>query len=157
MVEQLLRSAKVSRRTFYRFFPNLEAVLEGLYDSASRVLVERIEAGLRHGTTEAEKCAGLVDAYLSLNRSEAALMRVLEAEALKADSRLAPRRLALLDSIGEAVMRELRVQRDPLLVHGTLVGLEAVLRRARVDRSLTRGSERRVRAVMLMLMAALRR
>ena len=41
-VEHLLRAAKVSRRTFYRYFRNKEQVLAGLYALACEVLLTSI-------------------------------------------------------------------------------------------------------------------
>ena len=43
-VQHLLQEANVSRRTFYRYFRNQEAVLAGLYDLACDVLLQAIQA-----------------------------------------------------------------------------------------------------------------
>lgn len=153
-VAQLLVEANVSRRTFYKFFPNVEALLEALYASASRVLLEQIRAGLHRGRTPAQKCEGLVDAYLAADTRDGALMRVLAAEALRAESKLAPRRLELFDGITSAVMRELKLDADPRLIQGCLFGLEGLLRRAS---PMSPRERKKLRAAMLQLLSVLTR
>lgn len=154
-VEDLLAAADVSRRSFYRVFPNLEALLAELYDAGSGALRDAIVVAMAEGKTAAEKRAGLIDAYLSFDEKSAPLMRVLEAEAFRPDSGLAAKRIALFDALGVEIARAFAPNADPLLIQGVLLGLEGILLRATAAGPLGARARRRVRAVMIQLTASL--
>ncbi len=154
-VEDLLEAADISRRTFYRLYPNLDALLEGLYANASHILIDAIKAGLSRGTTLSQKREGCIDAYLALNARDGRLMRTLEIEALRIDSSLASLRLQVLEIIAEAMRRALAPKADVLLAHGVVLAIEGVLRRGTQGGPLSPADEGRLRAAMLQLLAVL--
>jgi AcrR family transcriptional regulator len=154
-VEDLLKAANLSRRTFYRLYPNLDAVLEGLYADASHVLIDAIKAGLSRGSTLASKRAGCIDAYLTLNARDGRLMRMLEIEALRIDSSLASLRLQVLEIIAEAMRRALAPNADMLLAHGVVLAIEGVMRRGTEGGPIAPADEARMRAAMLQVLSVL--
>ncbi len=127
-VEDILASAKIARRTFYKHFSSKEAVLSAIYDVATRQLMQEIRSAegddpldlVRHG----------LDLYLDYHVDNATLLRLLVEHAIRSDSPLhAARRrfreelVALLDG---AVRARGGPARDPLLYVALISALEGV-------------------------------
>lgn len=158
-VEDILRASNVSRRTFYRFFDNKEAVLHSIYDTATQLLVEQITRALRNNQGFEPRIVACVDAFLLFTQSAGTLLHVMGAEARRPDSPLHPRRRAILeqmiDVFNEQVQDEAGYRVDPLLLHGMLLALEGVaLEVNREDRRATKAELARARAAMMRLAQA---
>jgi len=96
-VEEVLREADVSRRTFYQFFSDKVDLLAALYaDSVNHLHRRRIEA--TEGATDGlDLLLRGFSVYSDLHATAASIMRVLASEALRPDSPLGPMREALID------------------------------------------------------------
>jgi AcrR family transcriptional regulator len=127
-VEDILESAKIARRTFYKHFASKEAVLAAIYDVATRQLMQEIRGAkgddpldlVRHG----------LDLYLDYHVDNAKLLRLLVEHAIRSDSPLHAARarfredlVALLDG---AVKAAGGPARDPLLYVALISALEGV-------------------------------
>lgn len=129
-VEEMLQEAQVSRRTFYRFFGNKDEVLSALYDVSCELLLDALRDALASTPDPMKSLEHVIDAYLAFNRSSGALLRVLEAEALRPGSPLERRRAELLDAVSQEITRRIsetvgdRV--DPLVMYGALAGIEGI-------------------------------
>jgi len=154
-VEQLLTRAEVSRRTFYRMFPNLEHVLLGLYEQGVRRVFTELSKGL--ASTTPPSTAGFVDAYLAMSERDGALMRMLESEARRPTSLLWPLRVDLLRRLGDELRGALKLGHDvdSLLLTGVLNGLEGVLMTVNISGSLVDSERQRTREVMVRLFSVL--
>src|SRR5688572_24552283 len=98
-VEDILRASDVSRRTFYKIFAGKEEVLDALHEQATALFLEAFRDALaRSGKLEArlERC---IDTCLQFGQGVGPLLLVLQGEAQRHDSRLAPRRRALIDAL----------------------------------------------------------
>ena len=91
-VEDILRAADVSRRTFYKYFANKHAVLIALYEILSDELVAEITASVAGGGDPIAAIGDALDSYLRVHLSHAAIVRMLIEEAVQSDSPLAPLR-----------------------------------------------------------------
>ena len=157
-VEDLLQEAGVARRTFYRLFRSKEEVLVALFDVSCNILLEAIRKAVINAKEPFEKLERAVDVYLGFHRETSALLRVLEAEALRPGSLLAARRLEMLD----AGSRELAGywttpdgrSVDPLLMHGVLVALEGVSHRMHAEGTPSEERLQQARRAMLRIVTA---
>jgi AcrR family transcriptional regulator len=131
-VEDLLRASRISRRTFYKMFADKEDVLSALFDVATTLLLDRIREVSAVGSP-IEKIEHALDAYLGFNRTSGDLMRVLEAESLRPDSRLGARRASTLEALERFFLEQARLALgmdvEPLVIYGLLMALEGVSRR----------------------------
>jgi AcrR family transcriptional regulator len=154
-VEDLLEAADVSRRTFYRFFANKDEVLAALYQIACSLVVSALRAAASSTEKPLAKLERCVDAYLAFNRTDAALMRVLEGEALRPDSLLEPLRARLLEELGRIVGESVADRRpDPLVIRGVLLALEGVSQRVHAEGPITDARLARARKAMLRILVA---
>src|SRR5690554_1916748 len=85
-VQQILEVADGSRRTFYRFFSNREAVMLALYEFGTEFLLERCDASIQRAQTPAEVVASCIDAHLAGVSTLGRLIYVLGGEAQSPDS-----------------------------------------------------------------------
>ena len=157
-VEDIIRAAGVSRRTFYRFFRNKDDAFDSLCDIAATLFVETIQSAASVGRTPLERLENCVDAYLRFPRIAGPVYRVFHVESLQPGSRLGPRREAifqeLIEVLGEAVERELGRRVDPLVLRGILCGLEGVLIHLLARWPVDEDEERRAREAMVHLVRA---
>ena len=156
-VEDILKAADISRRTFYRLYGSKEDVALELYRLGTEVLVETCKLAVRQETDPLHQFERCMDAHLNNARELGRLVFVLGGEAHRQESTLHARRMEVHDaiislfttgpnaSLGESV--------DPLLLRALLLSLEAIVRilleegdegRRVTDASLARG--RRVMA-----------
>jgi AcrR family transcriptional regulator len=151
-VEDILQSAEVARRTFYRFFRSKDDVLAALYEISSHLILTRIQEAWQSSPDIFEGLARGIDAYLTFNRTDGALMRVMEGEALRSDSPLAATRSLLIATLADQIaarVEQAQGQRpDPLLVTGVLVALEGVSHRLHSEGEMDAAAMERARQVM---------
>ncbi len=130
-VRHVLEAASVSRRTFYQYFENLEAVLDGLYERQTRLLSQRMEKGIAAGETPRARLSGGLRAFVAHQTTGGRLMRLLQAESQSPDSRLRVRREAalqeLVDLLDGAVFDTLAVHLDPWIFRAFMTGIENLL------------------------------
>jgi AcrR family transcriptional regulator len=151
-VEDLLEAAELSRRTFYLAFRNKEEVLAALYEIACKLVYSALKQAAESAAQPLHRLESCVDAFLAFNRTQPDLMRVLEGEALRADSLLGPLRAELLDRLGEVLSKAAGGKRDPLVVRGVLVGLEAISQRIHAEGPPTEARIARARKAMLRIL-----
>lgn len=130
-VRHVLEAASVSRRTFYQYFDNQEALLDALYERQTRKLSERMAEGIAAGDTPRARLSGGLRAFVAHQTSGGRLMRLLQAEAQTPDSRLRVRREAalqeLVDLLDGAVFETLGVHLDPWIFRAFMAGIENLL------------------------------
>ncbi|TDP77700.1 TetR family transcriptional regulator [Bradymonas sediminis] len=159
-VQQILEGADVSRRTFYRFFSNREAVMLALYEFGTEMLLKNCRASIQRAETPAEVVAGCIDAHLAGVSTLGRLVYLLGGEAQSPDSPLyAPRmrtHKALAELVREALADDLPDTCDPLLVSSLLIALESIARTVLQDEGRRVEAEmvERARAVMMRLATA---
>jgi len=130
-VQDILGEASVSRRTFYQYFGNLEQALDALYELATDELIAAVHKSADPDIPPRARIAAGVRAYLDVQRSGGALLFALQAEAIRPDSLLAPRRERTLDAlvaqVEEAVYEALEARMDPYVWRGLLIGIEGLV------------------------------
>lgn len=157
-VEDILSSAEVSRRTFYQYFKSKTDLLVVIYDDSAQRLVERMTATIRHEDI-GRKLVATIDTYLAFQREGGALIIALQAEAVRFDSRLSPRREQTLDTIvrmiDESVREILSFKIDPLAYRALLMAIDGMVIDLQKDGQFTESDSLRVRAIAIVLFAQL--
>ncbi|MAR90719.1 MAG: TetR/AcrR family transcriptional regulator [Pseudomonadota bacterium] len=100
-VQDLLDAARISRRTFYKYFKNKVDVLECIYQMAAELLVVRFKAMRREARTMSEFIVQCVELYFDYHTHLGPLVRMMTEEARRAGSPLAAHRETLLAHIVE--------------------------------------------------------
>lgn len=156
-VQNILKAAGVSRRTFYQLFANKEEVLDALFELATSWLIDQIRSAVETEADLTTKLARGIDAFLALQEQAGPLLPELLAEAQRPDSRLSDRHERTLDEItslfAESVNARLGYDVDPLVFRGLLLTLEGVLLHLGHKRRFSREDAQRVRRVILPVMA----
>jgi AcrR family transcriptional regulator len=157
-VEDLLEAASVSRRTFYRYFRSKEDVLRVLHAVSVQYLLDRVRQAMDTTPDPAKKLERFVDTYLSFNRTDAELFRVLEIEALRPDTPLARTRAQVVEALAALLADELQgvfgQRPDPWLLMGLLAGLTGVSVQLHALGAVTPAHLERARRVMLRMLLA---
>lgn len=134
-VEDVVREAGVSRRTFYVHFDDLADALAAVHDAAGRFAVARVDEAVAAGATPADKLERGLHALLALVSSNPGLARALFSEARLAGPRLQARQEKLrahFAGVLRGVLREAHSQGararapDELAVIALVAGVEAV-------------------------------
>ena len=120
-VEDLIAAAKVSRRTFYKYFGSKEEVLAALYELMTGALLDVI--GIADGL---EPIHAGIDAYLDFHVVGTRLLRVLLEQAMRSESKLYPRRRWLRQRLIEVLQAAARPGTDPMLLWALLSMLEGL-------------------------------
>lgn len=107
-VQDLLDAAGISRRTFYKYFRNKIDVLESLYKLAVDVMVVRYKTRIAQASTVTQVAKVLVDVYFEYHRDLGPVIRMMQEEAMRSDSPLAPHRRAGLGIVVNIVNEELQ-------------------------------------------------
>jgi AcrR family transcriptional regulator len=129
-VEHILEAANVSRRTFYRFFRNIDEVLSELFETASMMLLQAMRSAIMLGKTPEERIEYAIEVFLRAPQTVGPLSMVFHLEASNPASRLHVRREAailevvrLLDS---EIFNEYGVHLDPLVFRGLIAAIEQI-------------------------------
>lgn len=156
-VEDLLGLASVSRRTFYKYFANKQEVLDALHAGAIELLLQSAVVASREARTPTEHVERVLDAYLSTVRRGGRLLLVLQGEASREGSPLHVRRTfafaTLTKLIRDGMQTHLHRDVDPYVIHGALLGAEAIARRM-VEEGDDDDRAARARASMLRVITA---
>jgi AcrR family transcriptional regulator len=157
-VEDLLEASSVSRRTFYKYFRSKEDVLEALHAVSVQYLLDRTRQALDEASGLPRKLECFVDTYLSFNRTDLELFRVLQAEALRPDSPLAPTRARVVDALAELLTDEVQAvhghRPDRFVMLGLLSGLTGVSVQLHAQGKVTPAQCARARLAMLRILQA---
>ncbi len=129
-VQDILRRASVSRRTFYQYFRGKDGVMLALYQELMDQLVACMREAV-HGTDDpARQVIAGIGAYLDRQVDGGSLLRQLQ-ERAPSDPHLAPLRERTLDRVvellDEGVVRALGLRLDPLVYRGLLMAGEGLV------------------------------
>jgi AcrR family transcriptional regulator len=91
-VNDLLAAANVSRRTFYKYFENKMQVLEGIYQTAVALLLSRFSEMQSIAGSPQAWLRAMVERYFDYHLAVGPIIRLMQEEALRADSPLAAHR-----------------------------------------------------------------
>jgi AcrR family transcriptional regulator len=157
-VEDVLKAARISRRTFYRFFRSKEDLFEELYEAASMVFLQSLRNAAALGAEPMEKLKNCLEVYLRAPQTAGAIFHVLQLEATRPGSKLAARRQFIYDALIEMLGDGIRAMQgrtlDPLILRGLIAANESISLHVF---SATDGSEpeiQRAKQAMLHLMHA---
>jgi AcrR family transcriptional regulator len=95
-ITDVVRHARVSRRTFYEHFADKEACFLAAYDAVSDAVLAGIAEAATHGATFQERILASVRAYLEALAAEPAIARVFTVDILGAGPAALARRRAVL-------------------------------------------------------------
>lgn len=127
-VNDLLAAANVSRRTFYKYFQNKMEVLEGIYQTAVLLLLARFrEMQCVAGSPDAWLGA-MVERFFDYHLAVGPIIRLMQEEALRADSPLAAHRQRAHLEMARLLAERLQgatPPRDPLTYRALLWAMEA--------------------------------
>ncbi len=130
-MEDVLAAAKISRRTFYKHFASKEDVLAEVYELATNVLLQIVDApAAGAGDRPLGAVLAALDAYLDFHVEDPTLLRVLVEQAIRAESPLAARRAkfrtALVERLDAAVHAATGVHHDPWVFVALISALEGL-------------------------------
>lgn len=158
-VEHVIRNAGLSRRTFYQYFSDKDAVVVALFERQLAGFVESVREGL---VVDPDRpTSGLmagIDAYLDFQQSGGRLTTLLQAEAANPASALWPLRERGVDALVELMEAQVRQATgrriDPLVFRGLFLTLESLVIHIRAGGPLAPDSRARVEAVIKPLFRA---
>lgn len=161
-VEDILRAAGVSRRTFYRLYDSKESVMVALYRMGTDSLLGACTIAVSEGKTPLERIRGCIDAHLRSAREFGRLVFVLGGEAHRHESLLHARRMDVHEALASLFVTATREQLsrpvDPLLFRALILALEGVTRMVLEEgdegRNVTDAGLDRARRVMTHLVSA---
>lgn len=128
-VQDLLDAAGISRRTFYKYFRNKIDVLESLYKLAVDVMVLRYQSDIASARNVQDVAKRLVDVFFAYHHDLAPVIRMMQEEALRIGSPLAPHRAEAMATVSalvnDQIMRISGRRVDPLLIRALMGGMES--------------------------------
>lgn len=152
-IDDIVRGAGVSKKTFYEHFPDKLACFLAAYEAASDELFEHVRAAQDGAGAGVERTRAGIHAYLRWLAAEPALARVFLIEIAAAGPEALERRERLRDRYAER-MRELTKKDVPEEIFHAVVAAadDIVVRRLRAGRDV-----RELEPVLLQLQLALLR
>lgn len=130
-VQHVLDAAGISRRTYYQHFKNVDDVLLAIYEQTTEELVARISGAIAAEPVATRQVQAGVDAFLDHQEQGGTLLILLQAEAVRPDSRLSARREETLDAIVEVLDGAVRVAigmaLHPYVYRTLLMGIEGLV------------------------------
>lgn len=123
-VQHLLDEARVSRRTFYKYFKNKYDVLESLYEIFIDNMVLLFRAEAERAATVREIISGTFKTYFDYHLSLGSMIRLMAEEARRTESVLSPHRDVAFSSTAHILQSEMeRVsgKKHDILVFNTLI------------------------------------
>ena len=157
-VQDLLESAGVARRTFYKHFRSKEDVLTKLYSFATRELLDAIERARAESSDPLAGLRAALDAYLEFHVTNHAIARVLIEEAIRSDGPLHPLRAKfrrqLIAELTNAARELTGRSLDPYVFVALVSGLEGISLELLASER-TSEDVQRARATILGLMTAI--
>jgi AcrR family transcriptional regulator len=127
-VQDLLDAAKISRRTFYKYFRNKMDVLDAIYQLFVDTLLLRLQAEAERESPDQHITDQLIDAYFDYHLDLGAIISVLHEESLNSDSLLAPHRkrvqVELLRIFQKFHLKLSKQQIDPHLIFCLIWSME---------------------------------
>lgn len=106
-VQDLLDSANISRRTFYKYFSGKLDVLENIFKLASDVLLVRFKSELSDAQTIDEICTRVISIYFDYQFSMGKIIGLMMEEAIRSASPLAPHRITSMNAVTDVLVNEL--------------------------------------------------
>lgn len=129
-VEDVLRAAGVSRRTYYRHFRSKEDLFEQLFEAASLMFLQSLRNAAALGREPLDKIGNCVEAYLRAPQTAGPIFHVMQLEARRPGSKLAAQRQrvveALIDMLDEGVRQHQGRTLDRLILRGLIAALENI-------------------------------
>lgn len=110
-ITDVVRHARVSRRTFYEHFADKEACFLAAYDTVSDAVLAAIGAAAREATTWEGRVLASVHAYLQALASRPEVARVFTVEILGAGPEALARRRAVLRRFAATIQAEVEAAR----------------------------------------------
>lgn len=107
-VQDLLDSAGISRRTFYKYFRNKVDVLESLYKLAIDIMVLRYRADVGKAAGVSDAAQRFVAVFFDYHHDLAPVIRLMQEEAIRHDSPLAPHRQYAMSLVVKEMRNELQ-------------------------------------------------
>jgi AcrR family transcriptional regulator len=160
-VEDLLRAAGISRRTFYRLYRSKEDVVHAMYQLGTERLLDDCRLAMREESDPIRQIHRCVEAHLRNARELGRLVFVLGGEAQRGESAIYERRTQVHAELVKLLMSSpVAAQRriDPLLVSGVVLALEGVTRMVLEEgdegRQVTEAGIERARRVMVRVATA---
>jgi AcrR family transcriptional regulator len=158
-VEDILKAADISRRTFYKFFQSKEDVLDALHEIGCNMLIGAARQVAAMPGAPLERVERGIDGYLQYHVSVGTdVMFVVQGESMRAGSKLGARRRAFLDTIAGMLSEEVHKVSgnlvDPLLLRSLLVAVEGVSMMLRAEAPGGTFDIERAKRIMLRLVMA---
>jgi len=153
-VEDILKAARISRRTFYRFYDGKEDVMVALYRLGTEALLQACRIAVAEETDPLRQIERCIDAHLVTASGLGRLIFVLGGEAQRHESALHPRRMEVHEELAALLAGSSTTRRiDPLLFRGVLLALEGVTRIVLAEgdegRAVSDFALKRVRRIMM--------
>jgi len=127
-VEDILETAGIARRTFYKYFRGKDDVLAALYEFATTELVKSVRDELDAGDP-IEAITRILDRYLDYHAENAVLLRILTEQGIRRESPLFPLRHRFREEMTKVLDEALRSRRkkhDPYLYLALLSAIEGL-------------------------------
>ncbi len=158
-VEDILKTAGVARRTFYRLYDGKEGVMVALYRMGTDGLLGACTIAVSEGKTPLARITGCIDAHLRNARDFGRLVYVLGGEAHRHESLLYARRKEVHDALvglfASATRGDGAEPSDPFVLRALVFAIEEltrmVIESGDEGRNVTSASLERARAAMVHL------
>lgn len=129
-VEDILQSAGVARRTFYKHYGSKEDVLAAVYELATTELLNAMRVVGTSGGDPLDAVRLGLDLYLDYHLENGPLVRILVESAMRSDSPLAGARqrfrTELARLLGDAVRARTGTEHDPLVYTALIAAVEGL-------------------------------